>query len=99
MQQRMKQNLLKFELITFLCGAGAIADELIPATSQDAAQFDKDIANARAKGLATAEGKKSARRMNFGAKVSVEAQKMGSEIADQRKTFGKWVSSQRAQGD
>lgn len=72
----------------------ALAQSLVPATSEDLAEFDRAVAR-QVKEEKAPEKSKSA----FGAAVSEEAKKLKDASVDERKAFGKWVSSQRKKTD
>lgn len=73
----------------------AAADELVPATSEDLAQFDRQLAN-----QTQMAGKSHGPAMqNFGKKISAEAHKLNSQDPTQMKKFGKWTKGQRQQDD
>jgi hypothetical protein len=71
------------------------AQDLVPATSEDMQEFDRQVAKQikpKSKGNL---GKPS----NFGSQVSEEARKLKDASDDQGDNFGKWVSSQRKKSD
>jgi len=70
------------------------AQELVPATSEDIAEFDRQVA----KQLERA-GAKSQQNAEFGKQVSEEAKKLKNQTPEERKNFGKWVSDQRKKKD
>ncbi len=101
----MKRILLVVGALMFSTSL-AMADDLVPATSDDTANFDNQIpAPAPAPAPSTdADGKhgKSADhskdkkpKSNFGTTVSAEAKKLKDADKDTRKGMGNWVSSQR----
>jgi len=65
------------------------AQELVPATSEDIQEFDRQISKKA----------KTERPSNFGSEVSAEARKLKDQSKDSRNEFGQWVSSQRKKSD
>lgn len=70
-----------------------LAQELVPATSEDIEEFDRQVAQQMQR-----DGKSKA-KSDFGAQVADEAKKLKDAGQDDRKSFGKWVSSQRKKTD
>lgn len=68
-----------------------LAQTLIPATSEDINEFDRQVSEQLSK------NQKS--KSNFGTSVSEEAKKLNEAPTDSKKEFGKWVSSQRKKND
>lgn len=65
------------------------AQELVPATSEDIQEFDRQIVKKA----------KTDRPANFGSEVSAEARKLKDQNQDSKNEFGQWVSSQRKKSD
>lgn len=68
------------------------AQDLVPATSEDLQDFDRQII--KMKESSKVSGKGSAKD-NFGAVVKEEVRKLKDSTVDEKKKFGSWVSSQR----
>ena len=64
-----------------------LAQNLVPATSEDINDFDKQVA----------EQMKKSKPANFGSEVSAAAK--DKKDSDSDESFGKWVSSQRKKSD
>lgn len=75
-------------LLVFATGSLS-AQELVPATSEDIQEFDRQVLKKT----------KAAHPSNFGSEVSAEARKLKDQSQDSRKEFGQWVSSQRKKSD
>lgn len=90
----MKANICLF-LSALLMTNVVMADDLVPATSEDIAQFDRQL-SARQNGKSE-EKQAKAKKENFGQLVQAEAKKLKG--SDQKSDFGKWVSSQRRRDD
>lgn len=71
-----------------------LAQTLIPATSEDISEFDRQVAEQIKK---SAGSKSDKAKTNFGSEISAEAKKL--KDSDQGKDFGKWVSGQRKKAD
>lgn len=71
---------------------GLLAQDLLPATSEDLQDFDRQIT--KMKESSKVSGKGSAKD-NFGAVVKEEARKLKDSSGDEKNKFGSWVSSQR----
>jgi hypothetical protein len=68
--------------------------DLVPATSEDIQEFDRQVAKQH-KPDAAAKTKAA----TFGSQVSEEARKQKDVPKDQRGDFGQWVSDQRKKSD
>lgn len=80
----------KILLLVLVFAANALsAQELVPATSEDIQEFDRQIVKKA----------KTDRPSNFGSEVSAEARKLKDQNQDTRNEFGQWVSSQRKKSD
>ena len=84
---------MKYLLLLALMTPPALAQTLIPATSEDINDFDRQVSEQ----LKKSNVKKD--KSNFGAVVSEEAKKLKDAGADKGKDFGKWVSGQRKNAD
>ena len=99
----MKEFILTIGVI-ILAFSFAMADELVPATSDDISNFDNQIKNS-VKSSTKVEGKSSNQRNNkkpkdnFGALVSAEAKNFKDANSEAKKGMGTWVSDQRRQDD
>lgn len=82
----------KLLLAGLIAAQPLMAQELIPATSEDIQEFDRQVTQAM-KRESVRPG------ANFGAQVSEEAKKLKEESKDKKKEFGKWVSKQRSLED
>lgn len=72
----------------------ALADELVPATSEDLAQFDRQLS--RLPKPADRGGSKAAgTRSDFGKRVSTEARRLDGENSAPQNRFGQWVKGQK----
>lgn len=92
----MGNKFLSLLILIVLTVQPVIAQTLIPATSEDISEFDRQIANQ----LKRSGGRKAdqkASKSSFGSQVSEEAKKL--KDSDQAKDFGKWVSGQRKKSD
>ncbi len=87
----MSNRLVSFVILTALAVQPVLAQTLIPATSEDINEFDRQVSEQ----LKNAGDKKD----NFGSQVSEEAKKLKDSAPDQGKDFGKWVSGQRKKAD
>jgi len=88
-------------LLLISLGQFALAQSLIPATSEDLSDFDQQISKSeskKAESTAVIPTKKP-KNSNFGATVSQKAKDLKNEALDQKKKMGKWVSDQRAKDD
>lgn len=105
----MKDFILTIGVI-LLAFSFAMADELVPATSDDLSNFDEQVKNsthieASPKDSTKVDGKSSSHRKddkdkdNFGKIVSSEAKKLKDSDSDSKKGMGTWVSDQRRQDD
>jgi hypothetical protein len=65
----------------------ANGQDLVPATSEDIKEFDRQVVQMQKKN-------KDSDHDNFGAQVQQEAKQL-KDNTDQKNAFGKWVSSQR----
>lgn len=87
----MNNRFLSFIILAALITQPVMAQTLIPATSEDINEFDKQVSE---------QLKRSgAKKDNFGQQVSEEAKKLKDSTTDQGKDFGKWVSGQRKKAD
>lgn len=75
-------------LLALTVAQAALAQTLVPATSEDLAEFDRRVSRMKT-------GTKAVDKAAFGAEVSEEAKKLKDAQADERKDFGKWVSGQK----
>jgi hypothetical protein len=107
-----KRNMLTI-LVAMTLALPGWADDLIPATSDDIADFDKKVSenlNSDVENINVEKNKdknkdknndkskdKKERKQNFGLIVSTEAHRLNEESGDQKKQMGKWVSDQRRQ--
>jgi hypothetical protein len=83
------------KILLFIALAGSCtlhAQDLIPATSEDIQEFDRQVTQHVKQDKATKPAKS-----NFGAQVSEEAKKLKGN--DKDSDFGKWVSGQRRKSD
>jgi len=87
----MSNRLLSFVILAALITQPVMAQTLIPATSEDINEFDRQVSE---------QLKRSgAKKENFGQQVSEEAKKLKDAAPEQGKDFGKWVSGQRKKAD
>jgi hypothetical protein len=89
----MNKTLLSTLLLTAFVVQPLMAQDLVPATSEDLKEFDRQVAKQAKPKDAAAKGS------NFGALVSEEARKLKDAGDDQGSDFGKWVSGQRKKSD
>lgn len=96
----MKTTIMNILLIVMI-SPFAIAQSLVPATSEDLAAFDQQISNSAAQApkvvkperpVATSKKGKAA---NFGSVVSQKAKELKNESQSSKKQMGPWVSEQR----
>ncbi len=89
----------------------SLAEDLVPATSDDQSKFDQQVSDIQAPPAdsgttSDSDGKekkenlkkqhvKKEKKANFGMIVSAEAKKLKDLPKDQKKEMGKWVSDQR----
>lgn len=90
----MNNRVIASVILLALAAQPISAQTLIPATSEDINEFDRQVSEQ----LQRSDTKK-ANSDNFGAKVSEEAKKLKDGNADKGKDFGKWVSGQRKKAD
>lgn len=89
-------------LIIFLFSQGLFAQSLVPATSDDLSDFDKQISQAQeSQNPPPAKKEQSAKKSkeNFGAIVSDEAKTLKNSELDKKKSMGQWVSEQKSKED
>lgn len=91
----MKTKLLTLTAMTLIAASIAKADDLALATSEDAQNFDQQIAAS----LKNSKGSDKQKKENFGAQVSAEAKRFNDDGIDKKKEFGKWVSGERKKSD
>ena len=107
----MKRILLATGAIVLMSSL-AMAEDLVPATTDDVSNFDSQVANSarpptnddsskdQGKSADHRKDKKDKKdKSNFGMIVSAEAKKLKDSDQDKRKGMGKWVSNQRRQDD
>lgn len=89
----MVDRFTKLLVIVAFAAQPAVAQTLIPATSEDINEFDRQVSEQ----LQRQQGKGAAK---FGAQVSEEAKKLNENAgANSKKEFGKWVSGERKKAD
>jgi hypothetical protein len=84
----------KFRFIILLTCQAAMAQELVPATSEDLQDFDRQVSRLKQEAAAKRAGDRPD-RSDLGAMIKDEATKLKDADKDDRKDFGKWVSGQR----
>lgn len=109
----MRKLSLLISLSIFL-GSPAYGQSLVPATSEDLGEFDRQIqeaqmkrppevpskaAAATEKSESSAQAKEKKPKSNFGTLVSQEAKKMKESDPNQRRGMGQWVREQRRQNE
>jgi hypothetical protein len=97
----MKKNIFT-AMIFFFVGSLALAQNLVPATSEDLSEFDQQIANIS--GHAPGPSKKpeilkKSKDTNFGATVSESAKKLRNEDVASKTKQGSWIGESRKNGE
>lgn len=77
--------------LLILLGQPVVAQTLIPATSEDINEFDRQVNEQLQRNAKDNKG--------FGAQVSEEAKKLNESDVDNKKNFGKWVSGERKKAE
>ena len=80
--------LLSISALVAVVASTGLADDLIPATSEDISQFDAQLSKEREK----------QKKDNFGQKVSAEAKRLNAQ-GEKKEGFGQWVKSQHQRED
>lgn len=65
-----------------------LAQDLLPATSEDLQDFDRQIVKMK-------ESAKSSSKSSFGSVIKEESRKLKDAALDEKRDFGNWVSGQR----
>jgi len=86
------ERFTKFIVIFALTAQPAVAQTLIPATSEDINEFDRQVSE-------QLKRSQKSGKSNFGSQVSEEAKKLKDAGGDAKKEFGKWVSGERKKAD
>ncbi|MGE4131516.1 MAG: hypothetical protein AB7F86_07740 [Bdellovibrionales bacterium] len=94
----MKKFSLARALIFVLMAQPAVAQKLLPATSEDIDAFDVQVSK-QMKKSAPSTGKSQNSSADFGGAVVEEAKKLKESTPDSSKNFGQWVSGQRRRAD
>lgn len=90
----MMNKMVMLFILAALITQPVLAQTLIPATSEDINEFDRQISQQLKK---SANGKSAKSKTGFGSEISEEAKKL--KDSDQGKDFGKWVSGQRKKSE
>lgn len=88
------ERFTKFIVIFVLSAQPAVAQTLIPATTEDINDFDRQVSEQLKRSK-----KDKAAKSAFGSQVSEEAKKLNEAGGDAKKEFGKWVSGERKKAD
>ncbi len=92
----MSNRVMAIAILLSIMAQPILAQTLIPATSEDINDFDRQVSQQLQR---SKDSKAKPKAENFGAKVSEEAKKLKDAGADKGKEFGKWVSGQRKKAD
>ena len=92
----MSNRVMAIVILLSIMAQPISAQTLIPATSEDINDFDRQVSQQLQRAN---DAKQKPKAENFGVKVKDEAKKLKDAGADKGKDFGKWVSSQRKKSD